>query len=124
MRLHLLVAAALVHVASVTQADIVDLKWDAAGRFERELAVPAGKFAELCGPLVLGAKVRWQFDAPAPLNFNIHYHEGKEVRYPARHDGVQRLQGVLDVASPQDHCWMWTNKGQEAVNLRVQLMRE
>jgi hypothetical protein len=87
-------------------------------------AMPAGKFAELCGKLAPGAKVRWQFDAPAPLNFNIHYHEGKDVRYPARDDGVPRLQGVLTVASPQDHCWMWTNKGSEPVSLSVQLVRE
>jgi hypothetical protein len=124
VRLNPLVAVALVAAASVARAEIIELTWDPAGRFERQLAVPAGKFAELCGKLGVSATVRWEFDAPAPLNFNIHYHEGKDVRYPARHDSVQRMQGVLTVASPQDHCWMWTNKGSEAIRLSVRLMRD
>jgi hypothetical protein len=88
------------------------------------VAVPPGKFAELCGKLAVGAKVQRQFDAPAPLNFNIHFHEGKDVRFPARQDGVKRLQGVLEVASPQGQCWTWTNKGAAAADLTVRLARE
>jgi len=119
-----LLPIAFAGAVSLVQAEIVDVKWDAGGRFERRLEIPGGKFVELCEKLAPGAKVRWRFDAPATLNFNVHYHAGKDVRYPARQDGVQRGQGTLDVTSAHDYCWMWTNKGPAAVSLNVQLARE
>jgi hypothetical protein len=57
------------------------------------------------------------------LNFNIHYHEGKDVRYPERREALASASGQLRVALDQDYCWMWTNKGAEAVRLTVELRR-
>ena len=67
--------------------------------------------------------MRWSFQAAAPLNFNIHYHEGKKVEYPAKQDGVSQLQGTLPVSLDQDYCWMWTNKSGQAVDLNLLLTR-
>ena len=33
----------------------------------------------------------WSFEAPAPLDFNIHYHEGKKVRFPAEKSQVTKV---------------------------------
>ncbi len=64
-----------------------------------------------------------RFDADGPLNFNIHYHEGKDVRYPERRDALVSGSGRLQVALAQDYCWMWTNKSAQPVALELMLTR-
>jgi hypothetical protein len=85
------------------------------------LTVPPGKFAELCGALKPGQNVTWSFEAKSALNFNIHYHVGKEVRFPAQIDRTQGAQGELQVDAAQDYCWMWTNKTVIPTTLKVDL---
>lgn len=114
----LLLAAAL-----PARAEIVDIAWDAAGRFERTLAVAPGKFAEACGALAAGSTVRWRFEAGAPLDFNIHYHVGKAVEYPAKQAAVAKAGGTLDAKRGEDYCWMWTNKGSAPATLSFTLER-
>lgn len=105
------------------QAEIVDIAWRADGRFERQLAVEPGRFAEVCGRLARAEAVSWRFEASGPLNFNIHYHEGKDVHYPERRDALAAGSGQLRPALYQDYCWMWSNKGPRAVELKLQLQR-
>lgn len=104
-------------------ADLIPLEWSTEGSFARELPVAAGKFVEVCGSLPAGAKVAWRYDASAPLNFNIHYHEGKQVHFPARKDQVSQLAGTLNAKLAQDYCWMWTNKGSGPATLKLALRR-
>lgn len=104
-------------------AAVTPLVWDASGRFEAGFAVEPGKFVELCGALATGSRVAWSFTAPAALAFNIHYHVGKEVRFPVQRDGVAELEGTLVAAEPQDYCWMWTNKAGTTTSLKVLLKR-
>ena len=40
---------ALAAMAPSALADIVDIAWEADGRFERSVHVAPGKFAEICG---------------------------------------------------------------------------
>jgi len=108
-------------LAGAARAELIELGWSDAGRFERKLSVAPGKFAEVCGPLKAGQKVDWAYQSDAPLNFNIHYHLGKEVRYPARVEQSAQEQGSLAVESAQDYCWMWSNKSKQALQLNLQL---
>ena len=66
---------------------------------------------------------RYISDADRALNFNVHYHVDKDVRYPAKKENVKRLQGDLSVDARQDYCWMWTNKGDALSNIRVLLAK-
>ena len=109
--------------STAARADIIDIAWNEQGRFERRVSVAPGKFAEVCGTLARADSVAWRFDASGPLNFNIHYHEGKDVRYPERRDALAGASGRLQVALDQDYCWMWTNKSGQAVDLNVLLTR-
>ncbi len=109
--------------STAARADIIDIAWNEQGRFERRVSVAPGKFAEVCGKLARADSVAWRFDASGPLNFNIHYHEGKDVRYPERRDALAGASGRLQVALDQDYCWMWTNKSGQAVDLNVPLTR-
>lgn len=104
-------------------AGLVEIEWTAQGQFAKELTVPAGKFAEACGKLAAGTQVGWSFEAGAPMDFNIHFHEGKEVRFPAKASATAQSAGTLDAKVEQDYCWMWTNKSPADATLKLQLSR-
>lgn len=109
--------------STAARADIIDIAWNEQGRFERRVSVAPGKFAEVSGKLARADSVAWRFEASGPLNFNIHYHEGKDVRYPERRDALAGASGRLQVVLDQDYCWMWTNKSGQAVDLNLLLTR-
>jgi hypothetical protein len=115
-------AASLGLAGGLVQAEVIDLVWTPAGSFERQLSIAPGKFAELCGALAKGQSVQWSYEASSTLDFNIHYHQGKEVVYPAR-ASASRSDGTLAVDAAQDYCWMWTNKSAAAVALLVRLQK-
>jgi hypothetical protein len=106
------------------QAEIVDIRWAADGAFAHEAKIAPGKFVELCGKLPAGAKVRWHFEAGAPMDFNVHYHLGEKVVYPFKMNAVAAAQDVLETKLAQDYCWMWTYKGSSAATLSVRLSRQ
>lgn len=116
-------AAGLAAIAFGAGADVVDIVWDSAGRFDKALSVPPGTIAEVCGKLSKGQSVAWTFSAAQPMDFNIHYHEGQEVRYPVRQDQSRAAQGVFDPGSGQTYCWMWTNETHAAIGLGFSLTR-
>lgn len=110
--------------AGVVRAEVVDLQWQEGSRFERSLTIAPGKFAEICGSLEAGQTVNWAFEADRAVNFNVHYHVDKDVRYPAKKNQVKRLNGDLAVDAKQDFCWMLSNKTAKAAKLSVTLMRK
>lgn len=118
------IAAATAGLSAPAFAQLVPVEWDATGQFAKEIPVPAGKFVEVCEKLSKGTKVNWSFDTSTPMNFNIHYHEGKEVRYPAKKDQVAKDSGTLAVDLDQDYCWMWSNKATTQASLKLVLKRQ
>jgi hypothetical protein len=116
-------AAATLSGAALAATHIVDTVWSPDGRFAHKAQIAAGKFVEVCGKLAVGEGVRWSFTAAAPVDFNIHYHVGKEAVFPARQTQVSSGRDTLNVAVAQDYCWMWTNKGSAPVSLTVDLAR-
>ena len=109
--------------AAFAATHIVDIVWPPDGRFVHKAQIAAGKFVEVCGKLAVREGVRWNFIAGAPVDFNIHYHVGKEAVFPAKQAQVSSGRDTLKVAVAQDYCWMWTNKGSAPVNLTVDLAR-
>lgn len=105
-------------------ATVVDIEWDAQQRFERRVVIGPGGFAELCGRLARGVVVDWRYRAQAPVDFNIHYHVGEDVVFPAKQQGASAQRGSLRVAQDQDYCWMWSNRANAAVSLQVRLARQ
>jgi hypothetical protein len=117
------IAAAGLALCGPACAEMVTIEWDAAGRFDKSVPVQPGKFVEACEKLPKGARVTWSFEAAAPLDFNIHFHAGQKVLYPARKDKVARDAGTLATELEQDYCWMWTNKGSTGTTLRFTLTK-
>ncbi|TDP64095.1 hypothetical protein [Roseateles toxinivorans] len=104
-------------------AELVDIRWNDAGRFEYQAQIAPAKFAEVCGKLGKGQRVDWSFRAERPTQFNIHYHESKQVVYPAKVDGASAAEGQLNPALDQDFCWMWSNKTDKPIALTLTLQR-
>ena len=77
-----IVAFACAGLAGFATAEVIEVKLSPDSVLKRQLAVPPGKFSELCATLRRGHVVAWQFRADAPTDFNIHYHVDKRVEYP------------------------------------------
>ena len=74
----------LVLLGAQAWSELIEIEWTGAGRFEQSRTVAPGKFLEICGKLDKARPVNWQFSAGQPMNFNIHFHEGENVTYPAK----------------------------------------
>jgi hypothetical protein len=89
-------------------AEIVE--FNLARPFEHRVSIATGEFVELCGTLLRGQVVDWRFNADAPLDFNIHHHEGGQVITPQRRDAARRGSGRLVADADRSICWMWSNR--------------
>ncbi|MEO8103587.1 MAG: hypothetical protein ABI790_13755, partial [Betaproteobacteria bacterium] len=107
------VLALALGLASPARAELVDLKWN-GDRFAHKASIAPKKFLEVCGKLKKGENIGWQFSGSAPTDFNIHYHVGKDVVYPAKREDVSTARDSFAVPLDQDYCWMWSNKGAQA----------
>ena len=122
-KLPLIVTATVLALCDAAIAQVVPVQWDAAGQFSKELPIAAGKFVEACEKLPKGARVAWSFEATSSVDFNIHYHEGKKVHFPAKENQVTKVAGTLVTGIEQDYCWMWTNKTSAAASLHFKLAK-
>jgi hypothetical protein len=109
--------------ACAQAADLVDIVWSNQRRFERQLGIAPGQFAEVCGRLNRGDTVSWRFEADQPLAFNIHYHAGNAVEYPAREEAARSAHGTLAVELDQDYCWMWASKSGVPARVKLSMTR-
>jgi hypothetical protein len=71
------------------------------------LTVAAGKAHEECVKLQAAEKRKYYWKADAPVDFNIHYHEGPEVFYPVKRNAMRGDGGTFTAKIAQDYCWMW-----------------
>ena len=117
-------AAATLSGAALAATHIVDIAWPPDGRFAHNAQIAAGKYVEVCGKLSVGEGVRWSFTASAPVDFNIHYHVGKEAEFPAKQAQTRSGQDILRVAVREDYCWMWSNKSSNRARIDVRLQRQ
>ena len=90
---------------------------DAPSAFNATLG--AGKVHEECMRLAKGEKRRYEWKSSTPLDFNIHYHDGNEVFYPVKRDGVGKGKGTFKAKVAQDYCWMWTAKTPAKIEGRI-----
>lgn len=109
--------------ALAAKGELIDIAWSPGGSFGRDVRVAPSKFVEVCGRLPAGTAVAWRFESGARLDFNVHFHEGKDVRYPARQSKVAKATGTLDAPVDQDYCWMWMNPAAGEATLSFTLQK-
>lgn len=108
---------------TVARAELIEIKWSESGKFDHHAPIAARKFVEICGPLSKDQTIAWSFKAEQPVNFNIHFHAGEEVTYPAKVEGASSASGQLKPVSDQDYCWMWSNKTDKPLDLTLTLQK-
>ncbi len=123
MRHALLVLSLLVAAVPFAHADVVDIVWSPEGSFSHKGTIAAGQFVELCGKLPADKTFSWDFDVSQPVDFNVHYHEGKDVVFPAKLSAVKTARDTLNTKIQQDYCWMWSNTSTAPATLSVNLRR-
>ena len=74
---------------------------------------------ELCLVLAQDQQLRYKFNAPRKLDFNIHYHAGHEVFYPVSEDHITDATAMYTAQSEQEYCLMWINQGDTDVQLSL-----
>lgn len=99
--------AATVFALSAVRADAED-------KVQVEVTLQPGKVHEACARMDKGDKRRFHWKSTAPVDFNIHYHEGNEVFFPVKSDGMRGDGGTFKAKVAQDYCWMWTAKNAAA----------
>ena len=62
---------------------------------------------ETCFKLADGDRLDWTFDSRAPVDFNLHYHEGASVIMPVTLGASYGSAGVFPVIAPHEYCAMW-----------------
>lgn len=67
-----------------------------------------GGIAEECLRMDAGRSRTFHWTADGPVDFNIHYHQGKDVSYPVKLNGQQEGRGMFTAKAGEDYCWMWT----------------
>ena len=66
------------------------------------------KVHEECQSVEAGQKRRYHWKSNVPVDFNVHYHQGPEVFYPVKRDGMRGDGGTFAAKTTQEYCWMWT----------------
>lgn len=86
--------------------------------------LPPYQMHEECAALKTGDVIEYSYDAKAPLDFNIHYHEGKAVVIPLSRDKLATDRGTFKVLVDQEYCLMWeAGAGGTPLDYRVRLIR-
>jgi hypothetical protein len=82
-----------------------------SGRQSVDVTLEPKKMHEECLRMEKGEKRHYSWKATGPVDFNIHYHEGPEVFYPVKRDGMRGDGGTFTAKLATDYCWMWTARG-------------
>jgi hypothetical protein len=69
-----------------------------------------GDIVEDCVKLKAGQSREFSWTSDAPVDFNIHWHEGEKVEYGAQLQKSWKGKGRFTAARDQDYCWMWTGR--------------
>ena len=77
------------------------------------------KSYEACMWLSPGDRLYYKFTSSADLRFNIHYHEGNEVRYPVPVKLISFEEVVFEPESRNHYCLMWSNPLKKRVELKL-----
>lgn len=94
-------------MGSARAAEIREPTWDAQGRFALQRELAPGGVLEICEDQKPGRRTAWSFESRAPLAFNIHHHEGKQVKFAENRKAVTTLKGEFAPRAAQAYCWMW-----------------
>ena len=69
---------------------------------------------EVCTKMKKGETRRYHWKSESAVDFNIHYHRGKDVFYPVKRNAMRADGGSFTAKEADEYCWMWTAKAVKA----------
>jgi hypothetical protein len=75
-----------------------------------ETVLEPKKDFEVCTKMEKGETRRYHWKADNAVDFNVHYHRGKEVTYPVKRTSMRADGGSFTAKEADEYCWMWTAK--------------
>ena len=96
-----LLAALLLAGCAAAPADRADPK------AVRDHAMKAYAVHEECLRIAVGERLEYYFMSTQPVDFNLHYHEGRAVAMPVVRERSREDSGVFVANVAQDYCLMW-----------------
>jgi hypothetical protein len=85
-------------------------------------AITARAIHEECAKLHPGEVIEYRFESSVPVDFNIHYHDGKVVVMPISRQKVKADATTFRALTEQDYCLMWeTGPEPASVDYRILL---
>ena len=73
----------------------------------RGLDIHAYAIHEECMHLGVDDRLDYEFGSNQPVDFNIHYHQGRAVIAPIVREGTEQDSGLFAPLIEQDYCLMW-----------------
>ena len=73
-----------------------------------------GQSHEACATLARDDTRSYHWKSDAPVDFNIHYHDGDKVVMPVERKGMRGDGGTFKAKAAQGYCWMWTARDKPA----------
>lgn len=90
----------------------------------RDEPLPPFETHEDCVDILPGERIRYAFNADAPLAFSIRYREGKVLVMPLVREQVRRDEGEFTPLTAQHYCLVFEAGAQPAMlDYQVQLIR-
>ena len=81
------------------------------------------EFRELCFDLDTRDEVRYDFRSDQPVAFDIHYHDGLNIRFPVKLPPVTVHADRFVATRSQSYCLMWRNQNLSKTVLEYQVIR-
>ena len=116
-------ALSLALTTTSAHAETVKIQWNSDGQFVYGGSFSGGGFLELCDKLQAGVTIDWSFSSSVPVASEVHYHEGKQVMYAAKHASAAQMKDQLIVKTEQEYCWMWRSNIRLPFQIDVQLVK-
>ena len=69
---------------------------------------------EVCTRMEKGETRRYNWQSDNAVDFNIHFHRGKDVVYPVKRTAMRGDGGSFTAKEADEYCWMWTAKNATA----------
>ena len=79
---------------------------------------------EECATLAAGDRIEYAFSTNAPVDFNIHYHDGAAIVSPITREHVSADSDVFAALIAQNYCLMWEAGAPGAIlDYQVRILR-
>jgi hypothetical protein len=119
----LMICYTVVSLWILSQPIVENPNYDSLREPNGVLLLPPRNFGEVCLDMATGDEIRYEFEAKDPVAFNIHYHDGSQIKYPVQLNPTAVHTGRFVANIGNNYCLMWENYSDKTNLLSYQVAR-